>query len=36
MIERKIEGTGRQGRRHTQLLDDLREREDTGTCKRKH
>jgi hypothetical protein len=29
-LEGRIEITGRQGRRHKQLLDDLREREDTG------
>jgi hypothetical protein len=29
-LEGRIEMTGRRGRRHKQLLDDLRKREDTG------
>jgi hypothetical protein len=40
IIEGKIEGgikvTGRQGRRHKQLLGDVKERYDAGKCKRKH
>jgi hypothetical protein len=35
-IEGVIEMTGRRKRRRRQLLDDLKEKEDTGSCKRKH
>jgi len=35
-IEGRIEVTERRGRRGKQLLDDLREREDTRNLKRKH
>ena len=31
-----MEVTGRQGRRCKKLLDDLKEREDTGNWKKKH
>jgi hypothetical protein len=31
IIERKISGTRRRGRRRKQLLDDLRKQEDTGS-----
>jgi hypothetical protein len=31
-LEGRIEMTGRRGRRRSQLLDDLKDREDTGNC----
>jgi hypothetical protein len=36
VIVGKIEGTRRRGRRHKQLLDDLRKREGTGTWNTKY
>jgi hypothetical protein len=40
VIEGKIEGSietmGRRGRRHKQLLDDLRKHDEIGNLKRKH
>jgi hypothetical protein len=40
VIEGKVEGsielTGRRGRRRKQLLDDLKKKEGTVNCKRKH
>ena len=36
IIEGKLDGTERGGRRSKQLLDDLKEKEDTGNRKRKH
>jgi len=36
VAEGKIEGMGRQGRRHQQLLGTLRKRQGTGTWKKKH
>ena len=35
-IEGRIEVTGKRGRRRKQTLDDLKERENTEHCKRKH
>jgi hypothetical protein len=35
-VERRIAVTGRRGRRRKQLLDDLKEGEDTGNLKRNH
>jgi len=35
-IDRSIEVTGGRGRRRKQLLDDLKEREYTGTWKKRH
>jgi hypothetical protein len=36
VIEGNIEGTGRRGRRRKQLLQGLKEKEDTGNWKREH
>lgn len=36
VIEEKIEGMGRRGRRHQHLLGTLRKGEGTGTWKKKH
>jgi hypothetical protein len=35
-IEGRIKMTGRRGRRHKQLLDDLKEQKGTGNLMRKH